>query len=181
MSDDTATLEQAYARLRRIAGKLMARERIGHTLSPTDVVHEAMSRLMTSGWKPQGGDGLLNLVRDASRTMTEVLIDYSRRHNASKRGGDARRVHLEDLDDMEQSIDRLAMDWEALDAALAALRQVDERRHAVVLMRFFGGLDNRQIASELGLDERTVGRDWSAAKLWLQNRLKHVLSDDASV
>jgi RNA polymerase sigma factor (TIGR02999 family) len=172
--DQGKPLAQAYLRLRRLANKLMQSEREGHTLTPTDVVHEALARVL-------GGDGQgspqtdrrttppsIDLFRQAARAMNQVLIDHARRRRARKRGGVARRL---DLDDLDGSVQATSRDWLALDEALDEMRSRDPRRHSVVVMRFFGGLDNRQIAAEIDVDERTVGRDWAAAKLWLKKRL----------
>ncbi|MGH7178695.1 MAG: ECF-type sigma factor, partial [Tepidisphaeraceae bacterium] len=98
-------------------------------------------------------------------------IDYSRRKNAAKRGGGRAKVSLAELNDVEATLDEPAFDWAALDRALADLERIDPRRHSIVMLRFFGGLDNRQIAQQHGVDERTVGRDWSAARLWLKDKL----------
>lgn len=169
-------LEQTYARLVRIAQKLLSYERDFHTLSASDVVHEALRKLLLAGslGLRQGPD-FVRFVQNASRAMTEVLIDYARTRNAAKRGGGEtghKRLRVEDLDDLEVTIaDQPAFDWESLSAAMAELEQTDPRRHQVVLLRFFGGMDNRQIARQLGVDERTVGRDWSVARMWLKFKL----------
>jgi len=172
-------LAEAYARLRRIAQRLLLDERKGHTMSATDVVHEALSKLLASGWQPATGqaedegraEDEVHFIHHAARAMTEVLIDYSRRNNAAKRGGGRRKLRLDDLNDIEAAIDKASFDWQAVNDALAELSRIDGRRHSVVVLRFFGGLDNRQIARQLGVDERTVGRDWSAARLWLKEKL----------
>jgi RNA polymerase sigma factor (TIGR02999 family) len=165
-------LADAYARLRRIAQKLLVRERDGHTLSATDVVHEALSKLLASGWEP-GKDGgeYLQFVSHAARAMTEVLIDYSRWKNAAKRGAGRAPVRLDGFDDIEATIEQPEFDWAALDGALSELARLEPRKHSVVMLRFFGGLDNRQIAQQLNVDERTIGRDWKTARLWLRDRL----------
>src|SRR5437773_3481513 len=93
-------LAAAYARLQRIAHKLMLRERVGHTLGAADVVHEAWLRLISSGCPP---DHLapIEFIRRCSRAMVEVLIDYARARNAGKRVGGRTRVQLEELEDVE--------------------------------------------------------------------------------
>lgn len=172
--DSSDALQQAYQRLRAMAQKLMSDERSGHTLSATDVVHEAMAKLLAGGWSPTTGGSdpqHVQFVRHAVHAMTEVLIDYARRRNRVKRGSGARRVAALDLDDLESAVEREEFDWAGLDSALRELEQIDSRRHTVVILRFFGGLNNRQIASQLGVDERTVGRDWLAARLWLKEHL----------
>lgn len=175
-------MDAAYARLRRIAQRLLGVERQGHTLSATEVVHEALAKLLMSGQEPARAAerDFAAFVRNASRAMTEVLIDHARRRDAGKRGGGRRPVRLDDLNDLERTLARYggdpsetagAFDWSALHDALELLRQVDARRHDVIVLRFFAGLDNRQIARQLGVDERTVGRDFAAARLWLKERL----------
>lgn len=171
-SESSMDLDQAYARLRRIAQKLLAGERAGHTLSATDVVHEALGKLLTSGERPPASpEQFVSFLQHASRAMTEVLIDYARRHKAAKRGSGKSQVRLDDLNDIEATIDQRDFDWAALHRAVDELEKVDARRHQVVLLRFFGGLDNRQIARQLCVDERTVGRDFAAARLWLKEKL----------
>ena len=165
-------LADAYARLRRIAHRLMTYERPGHTLSPTDVVHEAMARLMANeGWRPEEmgtGPRFVHLAQHAAHAMSQVLVDHARRRGAAKRGGGLRRVNL---DDVERTLDAPDFDWMALHEALEHLRLHDERRQTIVILRFFAGLDNREIARQLNVDERTVGREWASAKLWLRKRL----------
>ena len=168
---DEAAMAEAYARLRRIAGRLMSYERVGHTLSATEVVHEAMARLLESGWNAGDratGPQFVQFVQYTAHAMTQVLVDHARRRGALKRGGGRRRV---DLDDVEVALDAPAFDWQSLEAALDVMRREDPRRHSVVVLRFFAGMDNRQIAHQLGVDERTVSRDWVSAKLWLRKEL----------
>ena len=104
--------------------------------------------------------------------MRQVLIDHARRRGAVKHGGGRTRVSLDQIDDFEAAIESQELDWAAMDRALTELAAHDPRRHQVVTLRFFGGLSNRQIARELKLDERTVGRDWSAARLWLKKQIQ---------
>jgi RNA polymerase sigma factor (TIGR02999 family) len=172
-----ADLAGAYEKLRRIGQKLISGERPGHTLSATDVVHEAMAKMLSAGWTPpnadEAGQALVQFVRHAARAMTEVLIDHARSRGAVKRGGGRAKVRLDQLDDVEATMDRdKDFDWEALDRALAKLDEIDPRRSTVVTLRFFGGLDNRQIARQIGVDERTVGRDWATARAWLKDALE---------
>jgi RNA polymerase sigma factor (TIGR02999 family) len=170
-------IEQVYARLRRIAARLMKNERPGHTLWPTDVVNETMARLLERGNLGGGGDDvpLPELIGRAAHVMQQVLVDHARRRGAAKRGGgggETRRVSLEQIDDFEAAIESPAFDWPELERALQEMSAHDPRRHKVVMLRFFGGMNNRQIARELGIEERTVGRDWAAARLWLKKRLQ---------
>jgi RNA polymerase sigma factor (TIGR02999 family) len=131
-----------------------------------------MGKLLTAGQSlPTSDAEFVRFVQHASRAMTEVLIDYARRHKAQKRGSGKNKVRLDDLNDIEATMDHPAFDFAALHRALAELESVDARRHQVIVLRFFAGMDNRQIARRLGLDERTIGRDFSAARLWLKDRL----------
>jgi RNA polymerase sigma factor (TIGR02999 family) len=170
---DPADLEDAYARLRRIAQRLLAREREDHTLSATDVVHEALSKLLSAGWSYTVDEkrSYTDFVTHAARAMTEVLIDYSRRHKAAKRGGGRAKVNLDGMKDIEATIEEPNFDWAALHGALEELERLEPRKHKVVVLRFFGGLNAAQVAQQLDLDERTVARDWSAARLWLKEKL----------
>src|SRR5262249_21344691 len=114
---------------------------------------------------------LSDLTCHASRAMTQVLIDHARRRGAAKRGGKRHRVSLDDLEDAEVAIEAPAFDWLALHDALEEMAAKDPRRHRVVLLHFFAGLTDGQIAQELGVDPRTVRRDWAGARLWLKQRL----------
>ena len=166
-------LQQAYARLRRIAARLMSTERAGHTLWPTELVHEAMARLLEADAARQSRDEpVLDLISRAARVMTQVLVDHARHRGAVKRGGGRGRVSLDEIGDVEAAMDAPHFNWAALDRALKVLAEQDPRRHAVVTLRFFGGLSYQQVAQQLGCDERTVGRDWAAAQLWLKKRVQ---------
>jgi RNA polymerase sigma factor (TIGR02999 family) len=170
--DDEAVVEQVYRRLRKIAGRIMQSERPGHTLWPTEVVHEAMAKAL-AGDELKAGDQRtpVEMIAQLSHAMRQVLIDHHRHRNAIKRGRGRARVSLDEIDDFEAAIESDQFDWPQLDAALAQLAKDDPRRHQVVTLRFFGGLDNRQIARQLDVDERTIGRDWAAARLWLKKKL----------
>jgi RNA polymerase sigma factor (TIGR02999 family) len=152
----------AHAQLRR-DGRHRAG---GHTLSTTAVVHEAWLRL---------ADPTRLDVRDrahflaiASRVMRQVLIQYARRFKASRRGGGA--VHL-DLDEIERgtslAVDEQAESIVALDEALERLAALNPRLAQVVECRYFGGLTELETADALGVTERTVRRDWVKARAWL--------------
>jgi RNA polymerase sigma factor (TIGR02999 family) len=166
-------LEHVYQRLRRIAARIMQSERQGHTLWPTEVVHEAMAKALASddSLKVHDPKGVNQVIGRLCQSMRQVLIDHHRHRNAVKRGRGRGRVSLDQLEDLEAAIESESFDWPKLDGALEELAAHDPRRHEVVTLRFFAGLDNRQIARQLGVDERTVGRDWAAAKLWLKKKL----------
>ncbi|HEY6562904.1 MAG TPA: ECF-type sigma factor, partial [Pirellulaceae bacterium] len=125
-------------------------------------------RLLEHG-KLDEQDSLADTIGRSAHVMTQVLIDHARRRMAQKRGGQLRRVGADQLRDVEAAMEAPDFDWELLDRSLAEMSQQDPRRHAVVMLRFFGGLNHRQIADELRVDERTVGRDWNVASRWLHN------------
>lgn len=157
---------EVYDELRRIAHYKLRHERSGHTLSTTALVHEAYLKLIDQSrveWEDQ-----LHFFAMSSRIMRNILIDYARRRSAQKRGGD--RPHVQ-LDDAIVSAERSARMFLALDEALKQLTELDERLGRVVEYRFFGGMQEQEIAELLGVSKRTVRRDWRKAKGWLSRAL----------
>lgn len=155
-----------YEELRRLARTFLARERGGHTLQPTALVNEAYLRLVDQrsvNWQNRA-----HFYGIASSMMRRVLIDHARAHATEKRGGAA--IHLS-LDDVQVPIELRASGLLALDEALERLAAMDERKCKVVEMRFFGGLNDEEIAEVLGVTTRTVLRDWKTARLWLYREL----------
>jgi len=148
--------------LRHVAAGVLSGERGGHTLRPTELVHEAWLKL-------QGGV----LPADASRialaahAMRETLVDHARRRGAQKRGGGRAR---EELDERAVAAERDAY-VVALDEALDQLAELDPELARVVELRFFAGLDTDAVALALGLSPRTVKRRWQLAKAWLHRRI----------
>ncbi|MBK8467517.1 MAG: sigma-70 family RNA polymerase sigma factor [Chloracidobacterium sp.] len=155
-----------YDELRRQAKKYLRRERPDHTLQPTALVHEAYMKL--AGESALAVESRAHFYGMASRIMRRILVDYARHHNAEKRGGAAHRYSIENIDIIP---DQSAGDLLELNDALQKLEQVDERKCRVVDMRFFGGLNEAEIAEILGINEKTVRRDWQFAKLWLFREL----------
>jgi len=156
-----------YAELRRIAGSQMARERSGHTLQATAVVHEAYMRL--AGEQDIEWQNRAHFFAIAAKTMRRVLLEYARQRRAGKRGGEAaRKVDL----DAELLIgdDRIE-DVVALDEVLARLSEMDPEQGRVVELRFFAGLNVDETAEVMGISPRTVKREWRLAKAWLQLEL----------
>ena len=155
-----------YDELRRLARSFLAKERDDHTLQPTALVHEAYVRLVDQtrvNWQNRA-----HFYGIASSMMRRVLIDHARSHAAEKRGGGAIRLSI---DDVQAPLEQRAADFVALDEALKRLSQFDERKSKVVEMRFFGGLNDEEIAEVLGVTTRTVLRDWKKARLWLYREL----------
>lgn len=155
-----------YEELRRQAGILMSRERGNHTLQPTALVHEAFMRLaQTSGIDWQNRSHFYGI---ASRLMRQILVDHARLHAAEKRGSNSIHFSVEDLQiPIEERADSILMMNEVLDK----LAKFDSSQAQIVEMRFFGGMNNNEIAEALQISERTVGREWQSAKLWLFREL----------
>jgi len=152
-----------YRQLRKLAHYHLQRERDGHTLQSTALVHEVYLRLCGENaplW--QNREHFFAL---AARLMRRILVDYARQHIAEKRGGIAVRVPLEDpVLNLAQTGNT---DLIALDDAMQALEAVDARKCCVVEARFFAGLSAKEIATALGTTEATVRRDWRIARAWL--------------
>ena len=154
-----------YEELRRIAHRQLGRERSGHTLGTTALVHESYLKLVDqtrARWEDRA-----HFFAIAAGAMRRILVDYARRHRAAKRGGT--RVGL---DDATLVADERADTLVALDEALTRLAEVDERLGRVVECRFFGGLSEEETAQALGVTARTVRRDWVKAKAWLHQALR---------
>jgi RNA polymerase sigma-70 factor, ECF subfamily len=158
-------LPLVYDDLRRIAHRQLGRERDGHTVSTTALVHEAYLRLVDrhAGWEDRA-----QFLGVAAQAMRRVLVDYARQHRAAKRDGALQQVPLDDaLLVVEERADSLL----ALDDALRRLARLDARQGRVVECRFFGGLTEDETAEVLGVTSRTVRRDWIKAKGWLHQEL----------
>jgi len=153
-----------YDVLRDLAESYLARERQGHTLQPTALVHEAFLRLAETGARLNDDDAFRAL---AATVMRRVLVDSARARRARKRGGGWSRVSLEGVVDHA----RPGPDVLELDEALRALADEHARAARVVELRFYGGLGVEPVATLLGVSPRTVELDWSFARAWLLRRL----------
>ena len=155
-----------YDELRRLARVFLSKERGGHTLQPTALVHEAYLRLVDQtrvNWQNRA-----HFYGIAASMMRRVLIDHARAHSTEKRGGAAIRLSL---DDVQLPVEERAAGLVALDEALGRLAEFDERKCKVVELRFFGGMSDKEIAEVLGVTTRTVLRDWKTARLLLYREL----------
>jgi RNA polymerase sigma-70 factor, ECF subfamily len=155
-----------YSELRRRAAGHLRRERRGHTLRPTDLVHETYLRLCAQNPAWQNRDQLFGV---ASRLMRRILVDHARARAAVKRGG-IRVTLVEDLAAPRSAV--AEPDLLDLDAALDELAALDERQAQLVELRFFGGLSIEESARMLTISVATANRDWTTAKAWLYRRLK---------
>jgi RNA polymerase sigma factor (TIGR02999 family) len=151
-----------YDELRRLARSYLQRERSDHTLQATALVHEAYLRMVDDSqtcWKDRA-----HFYGIAARVMRQILVDHARAHNAAKRGGLEQKLSLDEARDLPLN---KQVDLVALDGALESFAQTYPRKSEVVELKFFGGLDTREISEALQVSEKTVLRDWNFAKLWL--------------
>jgi RNA polymerase sigma-70 factor (ECF subfamily) len=162
--------EHVYARLRELAAGYLRRERPGHTLQPTALVHEAFLRLLSSGG--MGGMAGRDLFCAAARAMRHVLVDSARRHRALKRGAGQACSDRVPIDEVVSLYERSGTDLLALDEALDRLGAIDPELLVLVELRFFGGLTEEQAARHLGVSSRTVARSWKIARAWLSAQLE---------
>jgi RNA polymerase sigma-70 factor (ECF subfamily) len=157
-----------YRELQRLAAAYLRRERDGHTLQPTALVHEAYVRLI--GQDTPAFRNRSHFFGVAAHVMRQVLVDSARRHRAGKRGGgDHDRLPL---DDLQIATPEQPHDVVALDDALTALAAVDPRKARVIEMRYFGGLSNAEIGDALEVSIPTVVRDARFAEAWLRQHLE---------
>lgn len=157
-----------YEELHRMARFRMLAERPGHLLQPSALVNEAFIRLM-SGTPGQWRDRI-HFFAFASRLMRQVLVDFARTQDTVKRGERAPHFDLSAATELPAAPQfHNLLD---LDMALDELTQLDERQARVVELRYFGGLENSEVAEVLGVSDNTVMRDWKFARAWLFDRLR---------
>jgi RNA polymerase sigma factor (TIGR02999 family) len=155
-----------YAELRRVAEGYLRRERAGHTLQPTALVHEAYLRLVKQhhiSWENR--EQVLGL---AAHLMRRVLVDHARARGRIKRAGMLTRVTFDGLEIPQER----ALDLVALDDALRELAATDAELSRIVELRYFGGLTVEEVATVLGTSPRSVDRAWATARAWLKNHLE---------
>jgi RNA polymerase sigma factor (TIGR02999 family) len=156
-----------YDELRRLAERHFRRERVGHTLQPTAVVHEAYFRLVDQTrvtWKNRG-----HFFAVASQAMRRILVDYARARAADKRGGGEKRVTLAAVEAALEPSGEL--DLLALDEALTRLKGLDGAQAQIVELRFFGGLSIEETAEALETSPSSIKREFRSAKAWLYREL----------
>lgn len=168
---DTTAFERlvplVHRELHRIARHCMAGERAGHSLQPTALLNEAYLRLADIthvAWQDRA-----HFFAMSSRVMRRILVDVARSKRYLKRGGGAPFAPLDDA--MAVAVER-GPDLVALDLALQALAQIDNRKSRVVELRFFGGFTVEETSMALGVSPETVYRDWQLAKSWLRRELR---------
>jgi RNA polymerase sigma factor (TIGR02999 family) len=160
-----------YDELRRIAHGHLQREATGHTLTTTDLVHQAylaLSEQTRAHWTSRA-----HFMSVAAMAMRRILIDHARSRMTGKRGGGLQRIPLESIaPTVDQAPDLLV----ALDEALQRLHVLDARQARVVECRFFGGMTEDETAEALGIAVRTTRRDWVKARSWLYRELQTPLT-----
>ena len=155
-----------YSELRRMAGRYLNHERPDQTLQTHDLIHEAFLRLI--GQRHVDWRNRAHFFGITSRMMRRILTDHARRRLACKNGGGARPVTLGEIADLDALRET---DVLAVDEALEELKKIDEQLADIVTMRFFGGLEQEEIAAVLGVSVPTVGRRFRIAKAWLYRHL----------
>jgi RNA polymerase sigma-70 factor, ECF subfamily len=160
--------------LHQLAHRYISRERPGHTLQTTALVNEAYLRLV--GQRQVRWQNRAHFFAIAAQIMRRILVNHARDRAADKRGGDAHKVSLDDmnvLSDEDTAVlsDERAAELVALDDALDTLARVDERKSRVVVLRYFGGLSVEETAEVLGVHPNTVTREWGQAKAFLHREL----------
>ena len=158
----TDLLPLVYDELRRLAAIRMAQESSNQTLQATALLHEAWLRLVGDGdrtWQNRA-----HFFGAAAEAMRRILVENARRKSRLKRGGDLVRLNVEDLDLAATTPDDKVL---LMDEALEKLTQEDPEKARIVVLKFFGGLTNQEVAENLGMTERTVERQWAYARVWL--------------
>jgi RNA polymerase sigma-70 factor (ECF subfamily) len=159
-------LPVVYGELRKLASSYLRRERVGHTLQPTALVHEAYMRLVDQTqvqWQNRA-----HFFGVAAQMMRRILVDHARAHEAEKRGGEFQKLSLDENIDVSGERD---VNLVALDDALNLLAEVDPQKSKIVELRFFGGLSVEETAEVLGVSAPTVKRQWRMAKAWLYGQV----------
>jgi RNA polymerase sigma factor (TIGR02999 family) len=155
-------LPLVYNELRQLAAARMAQESAGQTLQATALVHEAWLRMVGDGdrtWQNRA-----HFFGAAAEAMRRILVESARRKSRLKRGGGQVRLDIDELDLAATSPDEKVL---LMDEALEKLRAEDPEKARIVVLKFFGGLTNQEVAENLGVNERTVERQWAYAKAWL--------------
>jgi len=155
-------LPLVYSELKRLASYYLSRERSGHTLQTTALVHEAYMRLVDQqhvDWKNRA-----HFLGLAAEMMRRILVNHARDRAAAKRGGGAKRISLSMVGEVGEQPD---IDLIALDQALTELAALDARKSRIVELKFFGGMTTEETAEVMEISVATVEREWVVARAWL--------------
>jgi RNA polymerase sigma factor (TIGR02999 family) len=160
-------LPLVYEELRRLASVRMSHEEVGQTLQATALVHEAWLRMIGDGdrtWQNRA-----HFFGAASEAMRRILVENARRKSRLKRGGGQLRLDIDELDLSTTPPDEKVL---LMNDALEQLQAEDPEKARIVVLKFFGGLTNQEVAETLRVTERTVERQWAYAKVWLLQRIR---------
>lgn len=159
-----------YEDLRRHAAVQMSRESAAQTLQPTALLHEAWIRLVGGNvTKAQRWQNRAHFFGAAAEAMRRILIENARRKSRLKRGGDQVRVDFDSVEVAATTPDEKVL---LIDEALERLRLEDPEKAQIVVLKFFGGRSNQEVAQALGVTERTVERHWAYARAWLFQNIR---------
>jgi RNA polymerase sigma factor (TIGR02999 family) len=156
-----------YEELRRLAAARMAHESAGHTLQPTALVHEAWLRMVRDDHRTWINRAYFFAA--AAEAMRRILIEHARRKSALKHGGGQERLNIDDLELAEATRDEKLL---LVDEGLAELSVAHPERARVVVLKYFGGMTNQEVAETIGISARTVNRHWLCAQAWLFERIQ---------
>jgi RNA polymerase sigma factor (TIGR02999 family) len=160
-------LPLVYEELRRLAAARMAQEAAGQTLQATALVHEAWLRMVGEGdrtWQNRA-----HFFGAAAEAMRRILIDRARRKSSLKHGGGKQRLDIEELELADTTPDEKVL---LVNEALEQLEADQPERARVVVLKYFGGLTNQEVAEALDIGERSVDRHWMCAKSWLFRKIR---------
>ena len=163
--DDGQLLAQVYDQLRTIARARLARERVGHSLQATELVHEAFLKLQRHPSLMQADRA--RFFHAAAEAMRQILIDHARSKGRVKRGGGMKRTVIDVADVAELAEEQDPDQILALDEAIRRLEGEEPQAAQVLKLRFFTGLSVAETAELMGLSERTVKREWQYARAWM--------------
>ena len=155
-----------YKELRNLAHNFLYRERPGHTLQTTALVHEAYLKLIDQNdarWQNRA-----HFFAIAAQAMRRILIDSARKHAAAKRGGPQEELSLDEVADIALEPDSNLL---KLDEALNELAKIDPRQSRIVELRYFGGLTIEETAEVISVSPATVKREWMMARAWLHQEI----------
>ena len=167
-------LPVVYNELRRVAHFHLRKERPGHTLQTTALVHEAYLCLVKQ--EAMNFENRAHFLAVCAQLMRQILVQYARRRNAAKRDGGYKLT----LDDHAMAlVENRSVDLVALDDALNGLAELDPQQSRIVELRFFGGLSIEETSKVLGISPATVKRHWTTARVWLHTQINRTERHDA--
>lgn len=158
-----------YDELRSMAGNYMRYENKGHTLQPTSLVHEAYVKLL--GQDDVDWQGRTHFLAVSAQAMRRILVDHARTKRRKKRGGDVKKVNVDDVEFklLDPEVDDHVI---AIDDALQQLELIDPLQAKIVEMRFFTGMTVQEVADALGYSKRKIESEWTMIKAWLRKNIR---------